>query len=49
MRIVLGRIHLMTSPNKASASANVDKRADSVTTTLKRILSGQCREIGFKH
>ena len=43
MRIVLGRIHrLMTRPNtnKTSASANIDRRADSVTPTLKRILSG---------
>ena len=41
MRIVLGIIHrLMTRPNKRSASANVDRRADCVTHTLKRILSG---------
>ena len=54
MRIVLDhRIHRhMARPNKTSASvnqgANVDRHADSVTPTLKRIPSGQYREIGFK-
>ena len=52
MRIVLGSRHclmarpkLWPQPNITSASANDDRRADSVTPILKRTPSGQYREI----